>query len=147
MPTFDDQVTAAAVPEEIWKLLYDPTRFPEWWVGVETVEPDETDETDQTPDLGDSGDGYTMYPTGYPDYPMPQALRADQAHDFVEISCLVSNLVFAWRLTPEGDGTSTRIAVHVEIPADESHRLETQADVIHRSLANLARLAELTAGG
>ena len=29
---------ASAPVEEVWKLLFDPTRFPEWWVGVETVQ-------------------------------------------------------------------------------------------------------------
>ena len=142
MPTFDDQATAAAAPEEVWKLLYDPTRFPEWWVGIETVEPGEPSEPVATADPHSSTDGYTMYPTGYPDYPMPQALRVDQTHDFVEISCLVSDLVFAWRLTSQDEGKSTRISVHVEIPESEAHRLETQTDVIHRSLASLAGAAE-----
>ena len=29
--------------EEVWKLLYDPARLPEWWEGVETVETHGTD--------------------------------------------------------------------------------------------------------
>jgi hypothetical protein len=24
----------------VWKLLFDPSRFPEWWVGIETVRVD-----------------------------------------------------------------------------------------------------------
>lgn len=27
-----------APPEEVWKLLYDPARFPEWWAGIAAVE-------------------------------------------------------------------------------------------------------------
>ena len=128
MPAFDDSITCAAPPEQVWKLLYDPSRFPEWWVGIESVRP--------------GGDGaYTMYPTGYPDFPMPQELRASPAGGCVEISCLVSDLAFAWRLRPRGDGTSTEIAVHVDIPPAEAHRLGAQSDVIRRSLVNLARLA------
>ena len=38
MPSFRDTVTSAAPPEEVWKLLYDPARFPDWWSGIETVE-------------------------------------------------------------------------------------------------------------
>jgi uncharacterized protein YndB with AHSA1/START domain len=38
MPSFQRATTAAAPPEEVWKVLYDPSRFPEWWAGVETVE-------------------------------------------------------------------------------------------------------------
>ncbi len=29
MPSFQRSATAAAPPEEVWKVLYDPTRFPE----------------------------------------------------------------------------------------------------------------------
>ena len=127
MPQFDDHAHSAAPPEEVWKLLYDPTRFTEWWVGVETVEP--------------HTDGYTMYPAGYPDFPMPQQLRTEREDRRVVISCLVSNLRFDWRLIPDADGASTEIEVHVEIPSAESARLAGQRDTIHRSLRNLAELA------
>ena len=61
MPAFDDSATAAAPAEEVWKLLYDPSRFAEWWEGIETVEPDHR-----------GRDDITIYPAGYPDFPMPQ---------------------------------------------------------------------------
>jgi uncharacterized protein YndB with AHSA1/START domain len=137
MPAFDERTTAAAPPEEVWKLLYDPARFPDWWVGVATVEPGSGSDDDHD----DDGGAYTMYPDGYPDFPMPQELRTSRARGRVEISCLVSDLEFSWQLTPRDGGAATEIAVHVEIPSAEAHRLETQTDVIRRSLANLARLA------
>ena len=128
MPTFDDAAVSSAPVEEVWKLLYDPSRFPEWWEGVETVEP--------------GPDGFTLYPRGYPDFPMPQTLRSDGRR--VTISCLVSHLVFEWRLEPtEEDGT--RIAVHVEIPEAEAHRLETQQELVSASLRSLATTAALPA--
>jgi uncharacterized protein YndB with AHSA1/START domain len=34
MPHFDDAITTDAPPEEVWKLLYDTSRFPDWWEGV-----------------------------------------------------------------------------------------------------------------
>jgi uncharacterized protein YndB with AHSA1/START domain len=130
MPEFEDQARSDASPEEVWKLLYDPGRFPEWWVGVETVEPD----------TGRAGEtGYTMFPAGYPDFPMPQRLRVSGSG--VTISCLVSDLVFEWRLAPLDDGAATEITVHVEIPEREAHRLAAQQDVISASLARLAALA------
>ena len=99
MPKFDDSATTGAPVEEVWKLLYDPSRFPEWWEGVETVELE-------------TG-GFTMYPRGYPDFPMPHTMRADGGR--LTISCLTSDLQFEWRLEPTAaDGT--RISVHVEIP-------------------------------
>src|SRR5207248_1205701 len=113
-------------PEEVWKLLYDPARFPEWWAGIETVQ------------LGGPGQ-YTMYPEGYPDFPMAQLLDSRREDGRVTVSCLVSDLRFDWRLEPAGEGT--RIAVEVEIPEAEAHRLEAQREVISSSLRRLAALA------
>jgi len=38
MPSFHDTATSTAPPEQVWKLLYDPSRFPDWWEGIGTVE-------------------------------------------------------------------------------------------------------------
>lgn len=136
MPTFDDATTAAAPIEEVWKLLYDPSRLAQWWDGIETVEPH-----------GRDGRGdITVYPAGYPDFPMPQELRADHDGRTVTISCLVSDLEFAWRLAPcEDDAQRTEIAVHVAIPEHEAARLADQRAAVGRSLRNLAALAAGTA--
>jgi uncharacterized protein YndB with AHSA1/START domain len=124
--TFDDSAISDAPVEEVWKLLYDPARMAEWWQGIERVEP--------------SGEGdITVYPEGYPDFPMPQALRAAADGRGLTISCLVSYLVFEWRLEPLGD--DTRISVHVEIPEEEAHRLEAQRAGVSASLRSLAALA------
>ena len=125
MPTFDDTTESEAPIEEVWKLLYDPTRFTEWWEGVERIEP--------------TDGGFTLYPEGYPDFPMPQQLRTDGDGHKVLVSCLVSDLVFEWRLEPLGE--RTRIAVHVEIPEAEAHRLESQRDAVRTSVRSLAALA------
>jgi hypothetical protein len=130
MPTLDDVTTSSAPVEEVWKLLYDPSRFPEWWEGVETIsEP--------------KADGFTLYPRGYPDFPMPHALRAEGNR--VTISCLISHLVFEWRLEPT-DEDGTQIGVHVEIPDAEAHRLEAQRGAVSASLRSLAALAAATDG-
>jgi uncharacterized protein YndB with AHSA1/START domain len=132
VPTFDDETSSSAPVEAVWKLLYDPGRFPEWWQGVETVER-----------RGHDGRGdFTMYPDGYPDFPMPQQLRADRSGRQVTVSCLVSDLVFAWRLAPLPVTDGTRIAVHVELPEQEAHRLEGQREIVSASLRALAALAE-----
>jgi uncharacterized protein YndB with AHSA1/START domain len=125
MPEFSDSAQTPAPPEEVWKLLYDPARFPEWWAGIESVEP------------GDGG--YTLYPEGYPDFPMPQQFETSHDGRGVKISCLVSDLHYEWRLEDAGDGT--RITVDVEIPEQEAHRLDRQREMMSRSLANLAELA------
>jgi len=131
MPEFEDRARCDAPPEDVWKLLYDPGRFPDWWAGVGTVEP------------GQAG-AYTMYPEGYPDFPMPQRLRVTGSG--VTISCLVSDLVYEWVLALE-DGAATSITVHVEIPEAEASRLAAQQDVISRSLSRLAALAAKEAAG
>jgi uncharacterized protein YndB with AHSA1/START domain len=126
MPTFTLTARTAAPVEEVWKLLHDPARFPEWWAGVETVT------------TGTDGH-YTMWPAGYPDFPMAQHLGADAADGRVTISCLVSDLMFRWRL--RADGESTDVDVEVELPDREAHRLDDQRRILQRSLAALATLA------
>jgi uncharacterized protein YndB with AHSA1/START domain len=126
MPSFHDTTTSAAPPEDVWKLLYDPSRFPEWWTGIETVE------------VTDSG-SYTMYPNGYPDFPMAQLLDSQQDQRRVTVSCLVSDLRFEWRLEATGEGT--RITIDVEMPDAEAHRLDGQRKIISTSMKQLAQLA------
>ena len=129
MPTFDQTTVSSAAPEEVWKLLYDPARFPDWWAGIGSVTTG-----------GDTGD-FTMFPDGYPDFPMPQTLETSQESGSVKISCLVSDLRFDWRLRPWSAGSGTEISVHVEIPDSEAHRLSAQHDIIRQSLIRLASLA------
>jgi len=126
MPSFHDSASSTAPPEEVWKLLYDPSRFPDWWAGIATVA------------VEDDGN-FTMYPDGYPDFPMAQLLDTKADHQRVTISCLVSDLRFEWHLEPAGEGT--QITVDVEIPEAEAHRLETQREIIQTSLQQLARVA------
>ena len=104
--------------------MHDPSRFPEWWQGIETVRPG--------PD-----DVYTMWPDGYPDFPMDQRLATTPGR--VTISCLVSDLVFTWELSPAGEETD--IDVRVEIPEREEHRLESQRQLIEESIKALSELA------
>lgn len=126
MLSFHDTVTSTAAPEEVWKLLYDPSRFPDWWAGVGSVETARDGE-------------YTMYPEGYPDFPMAQLLDTQTEGQRVTVSCLVSDLRFDWRLEPAGPGT--RISVEVEIPDAEAHRLDSQRELISASMRRLAELA------
>lgn len=126
VPSFHDSATSAAPPEEVWKLLYDPARFPEWWSGVGTV-------------ALEAPGQYTMYPEGYPDFPMAQLLDTAREDSRVTVSCLVSDLRFEWRLAPDGEGTL--ITVEVEIPEAESARLDRQREVISESMRRLAELA------
>ena len=97
MPGFALSADCRAPVEEVWKLLFDPARFPQWWAGVETVR------------AGPPGE-FTLWPTGYPDFPMPQKLRVDQANERITISCQVSDIEIVWQLAEDGPGT----AIHVQ---------------------------------
>jgi uncharacterized protein YndB with AHSA1/START domain len=126
MPGFTLTGYSPAPVEEVWKLLFDPARFPEWWSGVESVRTDRPGE-------------YTMWPDGYPDFPMPQKLRTDHGNGRVTISCQVSDIDVAWQLAEAGDGTA--IEVRVQLPAGEAFRLDQQRELIADSLVRLAALA------
>ena len=127
MPGFTLSAGCRAPVEEVWKLLFDPARFPDWWAGIETVRRDSPGE-------------FTQWPTGYPDFPMPQKLRVDQANERVTISCQVSDIDVVWQLAEAGPGTS--ITVNVSLPAYEAHRLDGQQAAIAESLHRLTALAE-----
>jgi uncharacterized protein YndB with AHSA1/START domain len=126
MPSFTLSAHTPAPVEEVWKLLHDPARFPEWWAGVETVQP------------GTAGE-YTMWPTGYPDFPMAQQLRTDRSDGRVTISCLVSDLEYRWQLRAVAAGT--QIEVHVELPEQEAGRLPAQRAMMGDSMERLVALA------
>jgi uncharacterized protein YndB with AHSA1/START domain len=127
MPEFTLSASCRAPVEDVWKLLFDPARFPEWWAGIETIRTETPRE-------------FTLWPTGYPDFPMPHTLRVDQANDRVTVSCQVSDIDIVWQLAECGTGTS--IQVTVSLPEREAHRLTRQHQLIEESLRRLAALAE-----
>ena len=127
MPGFALSAQCRAPVEEVWKLLFDPARFPDWWVGVETVR------------TGAPGE-FTQWPTGYPDFPMPQKLRADQANGRVIISCQVFAIEMVWQLAEAGAGTS--IHVSFTAPESEAHKVDSQHQLFEESLRRLTALAE-----
>jgi uncharacterized protein YndB with AHSA1/START domain len=131
MPSFADTARSAAPPEEVWKLLYDPSRFPEWWAGAGSIE--------DTREDGNGRKSFTLYPEGYPDFPMPQLVESAQNGERVIISCQVSDLRFEWRLEPEANGT--RIDVLVDLPEKEAFQLDHQRDLIRSSLVRLSEVA------
>ena len=135
MPEFCLTATTTAPVEEVWKLLHDPSRFPEWWVGIETIRTDGV--------RTDGVDHYTMWPAGYPDFPMAQQLRTDRTDGRVTISCLVSDLEYCWQLSEQNPGTG--ITVTVQIPPAEAHRLQPQQDMMATSLRRLVTLAATAA--
>ncbi|MGH2942050.1 MAG: SRPBCC family protein [Solirubrobacteraceae bacterium] len=128
MPEFHACTTTPAPIEEVWKLLVDPTRYPEWWAGIAAIE-----------QADGSSDGFTLYHPDEPALPWPQEIER-RSDDRLVISCMTSAMRYEWQLgTADGE---TRIDAHVEIPDDWAGHLESQRDLIRRSLAELAVLAE-----
>jgi uncharacterized protein YndB with AHSA1/START domain len=128
MPAFSDRVVCRAPAEAVWRLLHDPRRFPEWWVGTARVDMD--------------AERPTRYLEGWPDFPMPMEVSSRTDGSRVIVSCLVSDILTEWTLEPHRDGCA--VAVRVEIPEHEAARLQAMREQIG---ASLARLAERAAAG
>jgi uncharacterized protein YndB with AHSA1/START domain len=127
MPSFTASAVCRGPVEEVWKLLFDPARFPEWWAGIETVRKDAADQ-------------YTIWLAWNPDVPMAQKLRVDEANERITMSCQVREIDIVWQLAEAATGTS--IAVNVTLPESETHLMDVQRWLIEKSLRRLTALAE-----
>jgi uncharacterized protein YndB with AHSA1/START domain len=127
VPEFTISASCSSPAEEVWKLLYDPHRFSEWWSGTARVE-------------NITGDTATRYMADWPDFPYPTRVttRSDGAR--VVISCLLSDIVQEWTLEP--DGASCVVRLRVEVPEAESARLATVREELERSVPRLIAAAE-----
>lgn len=76
MPSFADTARSTAPRDEVWKLVSDQSRLPEWWDG------------------GASG------------FPLPQLVEPLREGERVVISCLVSDQRFEVRLEDEENRTT-----------------------------------------
>lgn len=143
MTGFTLQSVCRAPAIEVFKILHDPSRIPEWWAGVERVEagPDGT---------------VTRYTREWPDFAYPTAVArpvpgtrgatdGQLAPGVVRISCLLSDIVHEWTLAPHAEGCT--VNVRVELPEEEAGRLDAQRAEVGGSLAGLVALAERSARG
>lgn len=112
MIVFDDAQRMGAPPEEVWKVLYDPARLPDWWAGVD-----------------------------HPEYPMPRHLRQQPGDRRVMLSCLATDAILAWSLSATDRGRGTVVAVHVEMPDDQAAMLDLERGLVRESLCRLATLS------
>jgi uncharacterized protein YndB with AHSA1/START domain len=129
MPRFEDRAACRADATEVWKLVYDPARFPDWWVGMDRVE-----EADGT---------VSRFMAAWPDFAYPTRVEAGSDGRIV-ISCLLSDIVHEWTLEPHPDGCV--ITVRIDVPDDEAARLSAVAEEARASLAKLVALAEAGSG-
>ena len=126
MPTFADVTTSTAPVEEVWKLLYDPSRFPEWWEGMETVS-------------SRARTGSRCTRAAIRTFRCHRPLSSDDDGHRVTISCL--DQLPRLRVAAGADAAATvrGSSVHVEIPEAEAHRLDTQREAVSASLRSLRR--------
>ncbi len=127
MEGFEERAVCRAPAEEVFKLLWDLNRLPEWWAGMERVE------------RGDDGQ-ILRFMEAWPDFAYPTRLEGRRHGTRVTISCLLSDIVHDWTLEPHPDGCV--VVVRVELPETESHRLGAQRDEVGASLVQLVALAE-----
>lgn len=130
MPAFEETAVCRAPAEEVWKLLHDPARFPEWWAGVDRV------------DMHDGG--VTRYMEEWPDFAYPTRVSESREGDRVTFSCLLSDISHNWTLSPAEGGC--RVAVRVEVPAAEAKRVEAAREEMRASIPRLVAAAERAAG-
>jgi uncharacterized protein YndB with AHSA1/START domain len=127
MPGFEERAVCRAPAEQVWKLLYDPARFADWWDGWERVEP------------GEDG-AVTRYDRRWPDFAYPASVSTRREDGRVVVSCQLSDIVHEWTLEPAPGGCA--VAVRVELPEGEEGRLEDQRVDVRSSLGRLVALAE-----
>jgi Polyketide cyclase / dehydrase and lipid transport len=127
VPAFMISAHCRSPAEEVWKLLYDPYRFAEWWTGMARVE-------------NVTGETVTRYMAEWPDFPYPTrvTMRNDGAR--VVISCLLSDIIQEWTLEPDGVGCVIRL--RVKVPEPEAARLASVRDELEASLPRLVAAAE-----
>jgi uncharacterized protein YndB with AHSA1/START domain len=129
MADFEERAVCRAPAIEVFKLLHDPSRFPEWWEGMDRVE--------GTPG---SGDGVSRFMREWPDFAYPMEISHQAAEGAISISCLLSDIVHEWRIAPHPEGCVVGVAV--ELPEAEAGRAEAQRAEVGGSLRNLVALAE-----
>lgn len=129
MPSFREDGTSRAPVRQVWKLLHDPTRIPEWF----------GDEGDR---VVPGDDRITVYTPAEP-HPLPHAVDPRTRDTRVRFSCLTSGITFDWRLRPEPTGCS--LSVLVEIPDAWAHYLEPERSLVRSQIGRLAAAAERAA--
>jgi hypothetical protein len=133
MPVIEAEALVAAPAEEVFKILHDPTRHPEWWVGVDAVERVRRQ---------DDALRFSVDSSDHPGTRLEQ--RQEQlAGGGIVMTCLQYGIRFRWRLSPEGD--ATRVYAHVEIPERSRELADGYRVKIPASLERLTTLCTRSA--
>jgi hypothetical protein len=133
MPVIEAEALVDAPAEEVFKVLHDPTRHPEWWVGVDAV---------AGVSRQDDALNFWVDSRDYPGITLEQR-QEPLAGGGIVMTCLRYGIRFRWRLIPEGD--ATRVQAHVEIPDSSRDLTDGYRKKIPASLERLTTLCRLSA--
>jgi hypothetical protein len=127
MVDFHAEAECRAPARTVWKLLYDPRRFAEWWPGWERVE------------AGTDG-SVTRYDARWPDFAYPNSITSDSTGNRIVVSCMLSDIIYTWAISPQSDGC--RLSVMVAIPDTEAAPADEAIATASTALANLVACAQ-----
>jgi hypothetical protein len=123
---FEETVVCRAPALQVWKLLHDPTRFPEWWVGITRSQP--------------TADGAVVQHSAWEHGDLPLFVTATRDSPGVVIRCPATGRVYSWALEPHPDGC--RVRVRVEVPDGQYEQLRLRRETMLATLPQLAATAE-----
>jgi uncharacterized protein YndB with AHSA1/START domain len=101
MSEIREQALIDAPPEEVWSLVGDPARYPEWWVDVTEVDGERFEE----------GTEYLQVTHG--DRTTFKIDKLERLHE-VRTHCTLSGVFAHWRLTPAQGGTFLDVTFGIE---------------------------------
>jgi hypothetical protein len=127
MVEYRAEANCGAPARAVWKLLYDPRRFAEWWPGWERVE------------AGTDG-SLTHYDARWPDFAYPTSVTTDPTGNRIVVSCMLSDIVHTWAITPRPAGCL--LTVVMVIPDAEAGRADEAITTASTALATLVARAE-----
>ena len=127
MPGFELNTDCRAPVEEVWKLLFDPDRFLDWWAGIEAVRKDAPGQ-------------FTLWPPATPTSRCRKSCGPTRPTGGSSSPARSSPSI--WSGSSPKAGTGTSIHLNVTAPESQAHRLDRQRQLIEESLRRLTTLAE-----
>jgi uncharacterized protein YndB with AHSA1/START domain len=123
---YEETATCDAPVEEVWALLYDPARLPEWWEATARSEAI----------VG----GANRYTRDAPDVAVPTRIHRAPERSRVVISCQVADVVWEWTLKPAEAGC--RVRLNMQLADGEAHLFDSARADMRASIRRLVAAAE-----
>lgn len=131
MIAIEESMLCHAPPLHVWKLLYDPARFSEWWSGVQRSEP--------------SRDGANFSLGEQREGPFAMHIATARESSRIMIRCMATDDLFTWTLEPHPKGC--RVRVCIEVAVDDAVHVRARHESLLSSLPKLADVAKRGTAG